>query len=178
MCHTAVQPGLKISTDKYPERMILMQNDVSVSADNNTVVPRFSNLPDDFTLTQQKRGTHTVIKANVREAVFIRQLYIVPAVTAQRFLYQFLIHPLVFRKCFNDFLIIIVPAQKIREPLAEFSSSAAKLSADCNNTHDSDLPFPIRCHYNPLFLYSSDVFLSEKPQNPLFSADCTIKRNL
>ena len=138
--HTAVQPGLEVGTDEDAEGMVFLQNDIGIPADNNTVVSGFGDFPDDFPLTYKELGTHAVIEAKMRETVPESQLYIMPAVVTQHFTYLFRTHTLIFCEGFNDLFIIIVPAQMIREPFAELASAAAELSADCDNSHDPDLP--------------------------------------
>ena len=120
---------------------MLLQNDVCIPADYDAVIAGFRDILNDFTLPQEEPGAHTVVEAQLREAVAVCQLHVVPAMVAQGLPHMFRTHSLILREGLNDLFIIIVPAEKVREPFAEFTPSAAKLSADCDDSHVVDLPF-------------------------------------
>ena len=75
------------------------------------------------------------------EAVAVGQLVLVPSVAAQHLVQVFRTHTLVFRQCLDDFPVIIVPSQQIRQAFPQFPPAAAELPADRNNPHILITPF-------------------------------------
>ena len=76
-----------------------------------------------------------MVKAQVRKTVPVGQLHIVPAVMTQRFPDMIRVHALVCGKSLDNFLVIIVPAKLIGEPLPELAPAAAELPADGDDAH-------------------------------------------
>ena len=96
--HTAIQPCLQICADVHAKRVILLQDDVGIPTDDDTVISGCCDLLDDFALADEKLCPKAMVKAQVGKTVPVGQLHIVPAVMTQRFPDMIRVHALVCGK--------------------------------------------------------------------------------
>ena len=108
---------------------------MDIAPDNDTVVSRLCNLLNDPPLAHKKLSAQTMVKAHMGKAVLIGKLDIVPAMMTQHFTDVIGVHALVLCEGLDDFLIVIVPAQKVGETFAQFPATAAELPADGDDMH-------------------------------------------
>ena len=111
-----------------------MQNHVRVPPDDDAVVPCFRDFPQYFPLAHEHFRMPPRIIRRLAETVPVSQLVMAPAVPVYHPADVFRVQSLLVCQGLDDFPVIIVPAQQVRKPLAQFPAAAAELAADSNDS--------------------------------------------